>query len=178
MNNTIQEKEDMFDNEQLSKFDLLDYDIERTFYRVCMFMKKYRKLKSKNYCEVPIKITSTYKYIFVDERTKGINDYTKLDTFIDNDTEYQTLSKKICSITKHFSQEELIYYTICLYRQEPEYRAYKEIGCSYCGLLPIKKSCIVKFACALDIEVYNDDDGFADPNEEEKFEKFMKEFKL
>ena len=114
---TIQEKEDILDNELLSKFDLLDYDIERTFYRVCMFMKKYRKLKSKNYCEMPIKITSTYKYIFVDERTKGINDYTKLDAFIDNDTEYQTLSKKICSITKHFSQEELIYYTICLYRQ-------------------------------------------------------------
>jgi hypothetical protein len=127
---------------------------------------------------VPIKITSTYKYIFVDERTKGINDYTKLDTFIDNDTEYQTLSKKICSITKHFSQEELIYYTICLYRQEPEYRAYKEIGCSYCGLLPIKKSCIVKFACALDIEVYNDNEGFIDPNEEEKFKRFIKEFKL
>lgn len=94
---------------------------------------------------------------------------------IQNIKHYQ---KKICSITKHFSQEELIYYTICLYRQEPEYRAYKEIGCSYCGLLPIKKSCIVKFACALDIEVYNDDDGFADPNEEEKFEKFIKEFKL
>ena len=102
MNNTIQEKEDILDNELLSKFDLLDYDIERTFYRVCMFMKKYRKLKSKNYCEMPIKITSTYKYIFVDERTKGINDYTKLDAFIDNDTEYQTLSKKICSITKQF----------------------------------------------------------------------------
>lgn len=127
---------------------------------------------------MPIKITSTYKYIFVDERTKGINDYTKLDAFIDNDTEYQTLSKKICSITKHFSQEELIYYTICLYRQEPEYRAYKEIGCSYCGLLPIKKSCIVKFACALDIEVYNDNEGFIDPNEEEKFKIFIKEFKL
>ena len=170
MNNTIQEKEDILDNELLSKFDLLDYDIERTFYRVCMFMKKYRKLKSKNYCEMPIKITSTYRYIFVD--------YTKLDAFIDNDTEYQTLSKKICSITKHFSQEELIYYTICLYRQEPEYRAYKEIGCSYCGLLPIKKSCIVKFACALDIEVYNDNEGFIDPNEEEKFKIFIKEFKL
>ena len=97
---------------------------------------------------------------------------------IDNDTEYQTLSKKICSITKHFSQEELIYYTICLYRQEPEYRAYKEIGCSYCGLLPIKKSCIMKFACALDIEVYNDNEGFIDPNEEEKFKRFIKEFKL
>ena len=70
MNNTIQEKEDIFDNELLSKFDLLDYDVERTFYRVCMFMKKYRKLKSKNYCEMPIKITSTYKYIFLMKRLK------------------------------------------------------------------------------------------------------------
>lgn len=178
MNNTIQENEVLFDNEMLSRLDLIDYDIERTFYRVCMFMKKYRKLKVKNYCEVPIKITSTYKYVFVDEKTKGINDYTKLDAFIDNDTEYQKLSKKICSITKNFSQEELVYYTICLYRQESETRAFKEIGCSNKGLVPIKNSCIVKFACALDIEVYNDDDGFADPNEEEKFEKFMKEFKL
>ena len=113
MNNTIQENEVLFDNEMLSRLDLIDYDIERTFYRVCMFMKKYRKLKVKNYCEVPIKITSTYKYVFVDEKTKGINDYTKLDAFIDNDTEYQELSKKICSITKNFSQEELVYYTIC-----------------------------------------------------------------
>ena len=45
MNNTIQENEGLFDNEMLSKLDLIDYDIERTFYRVCMFMKKYRKLK-------------------------------------------------------------------------------------------------------------------------------------
>ena len=178
MNNTIQENESLFDNEMLSKLDLLDYDIERTFYRVCMFMKKYRKLKGKNFNEIPIKITSTYKYIFVDERTKSINDYTKLDDFIDNDTEYQSISKKICVVTKRFSQEELVYYTICLYRQEPEYRAYKEIGCSYKGLLPIKKSCIVKFACAFDIEVYNDDDGFADPLEEKKFKEFIKEFKL
>ena len=65
-----------------------------------------------------------------------------------------------------------------MYRQESETRAFKEIGCSNKGLVPIKNSCIVKFACALDIEVYNDDDGFTDPNEEEKFEKFMKEFKL
>ena len=177
MNNTIQENENLFDNELLSKFDLLDYDIERTFYRVCMLMKKYRKLKSKSYCEMPIKITSTYKYIFVDEKTKSINDYTRLDNFIDNDTEYQEYSKKICYITNHLSQEELIYYTICLYRQEPEYRAFKEIGCSNKGLLPIKKSCIVKFACAFDIEVYNGD-GFADPLEEENFKKFIKEFKL
>ena len=111
MNNTIQENEVLFDNEMLSKLDLIDYDIERTFYRVCMFMKKYRKLKVKNYCEVPIKITSTYKYVFVDEKTKGINDYTKLDAFIDNDTEYQRLSKKICLITKNFSPTLQIYKT-------------------------------------------------------------------
>lgn len=54
----------------LSKLDLIDYDIERTFYRVCMFMKKYRKLKVKNYCEVPIKITSTYKYVLLMKKLK------------------------------------------------------------------------------------------------------------
>ena len=56
MNNTIQENEVLFDNEMLSRLDLIDYDIERTFYRVCMFMKKYRKLKikiGKEYTSLP-----------------------------------------------------------------------------------------------------------------------------
>lgn len=177
-NETIQINDNLMDNEILSKLDLEDYDLDRTYYNVCMFMKKYRRLKRKHYNEMPIKITNTYKYIYVDEKTKGVNDYTKLDNFIDNDTEYQQLSKKICLITSMFSQEELVYYTICLYRQEAEYRAYQEIGCSHNGLVPIKKSCIVKFACGLDIEIYKEENGFANPNEEEKFKEFIKEFKL
>lgn len=175
MDNLMLENEELLDNEMLSKMDLIDYDLDRTYYKVCKFMKNYRKLKSKSYGEPPIQITTKYKYIFVDERTKGINDYTKLDGYIDDDTEYKKLSKQICLITKNFSQEELVYYTICLYQQKAEYRATKEIGCSSCGLTPIKNSCIVKFACALDIEVYKDD-GFADPDEEQDFQLFMETF--
>lgn len=177
MDNLILEEEELLDNEMLSKMDLIDYDLERTYYNVCKFMKYYRKLKSKNFDEFPIKITTKYKYIYVDERTRGINDYTSLDKYIDDDTEYKKLSKQICLITKNFSQEELVYFTICLYQQKAEYRATKEIGCSNCGLLPIKNSCIVKFACALDIEVYKND-GFADPEEEERFQEFIEQFRM
>ena len=118
MDNLMLENEELFDNEMLSKMDLIDYDLDRTYYKVCKFMKHYRKLKSKSFGEPPIQITTKYKYIFVDERTKGINDYTKLDDYIDDDTEYKKLSKQICLITKNFSQEELVYYTICLYQQK------------------------------------------------------------
>ena len=44
MDNLMLEKEELLDNELLSKMDLVDYDLDRTFYRVCKFMKKYRIL--------------------------------------------------------------------------------------------------------------------------------------
>lgn len=172
MSDTILEKEELLDNNLLSKMDLIDYDIDRTYYRVLMFMKKYRKLKNKSFEEPPIKITTTYKYIFVDERTKGINDYTKIDKYIDDESEYQKKSKKICLITKNFSQEELVYFTVCIYQQQSETKAFKEIGCSNKGLIPIKNSCLVKFACAFDIEVYKND-GFANPDEEQNYQLFL-----
>jgi hypothetical protein len=177
MDNAVLEDEELLDNELLSKIDLVDYDIDRTFYRVCKFMKKYRKLKQINYNEIPIKITSKYKYIYVDEGTRGINEYTKLDSYIDDDTEYKKISKQICLITQNFSQEELVYYTICLYQQKSETRAFKEIGCSNYGLIPIKNSCIVKFAIALKIEVYKDK-GFQDDQEENGYQEFLELIKM
>jgi hypothetical protein len=177
MDNISYENDDLFDNELLSKIDLADYDIDRSYYRVCKFMKRYRRLKSKNYADIPIKITTKYKYIYVDEGSKGSNDYSVIDKYIDEDTEYKRLSKQICLITETFSQEELVYYTICLYQQKSETRAFKEIGCSNYGLIPIKNSCIIKFACALDIEVYKDD-GFNNEEEEEDYQNFMELIKM
>ena len=51
---------------------------------------------------------------FVDEKTIGINDYTKLDQYIDDDTEYKKMSRKIVFATENMSPEELVYYTVCL----------------------------------------------------------------
>ena len=70
MNNTIQEKEDILDNELLSKFDLLDYDIERTFYRVCMFMKKYRKRIAQYFEYVSFIMTFILSMLFVSAPAK------------------------------------------------------------------------------------------------------------
>ena len=177
MDNLTLKNEELLDNELLSKIDLVDYDLDRTYYRVCSFMKKYRRLKSKHYDEMPIKITTKYKFIYVDEGTKNNNDYTTIDQYIDNDTDYQKISKRICLVTDTFSQEELVYYTICLYQQKAEYRAIKEIGCSTCGLTPIKNSCIVKFACAFDIEVYKEE-GFSDDKEEKEYQGFLELIKM
>ena len=110
MDNCILQNNEMYlEKELLSKIDLIDYDIERTYYMVSKFMSKYKRLKCKNFKEPHIKITSTYKYIFVDEATKGINDYTKLDEFIDSKTEYQYMSSTITSLTNElFTDEEML----------------------------------------------------------------------
>lgn len=162
------------EKELLSKNDLIDYDIERTFYMVCKFMRNYKRLSCKNFNAPHIKITTTYKYIFVDERTKGINDYTKLDEFIDNKTEYTYISSTITSlINELFTEEEKVYYTICLFNGKTESTAFKKIGCSNKGLIPIKTSCIIKFACAFNLEVYK---GQKLSDEDE--EKFILEIQM
>lgn len=168
--------DEILENEILSKKDLIDYDIERSYYRVCKLIRKYKRLKCKSFGEPQLTITTKYKYVFVDEKTIGINDYTKLDQYIDDDTEYKKISRKIVFATENMSPEELVYYTLCLYNGKPEYRCIKEIGCSADGLIPIKRSCIIKFACVFDIEVYNDDKFSED--EETDFQDFIEKFKL
>ena len=168
--------DEILENEILSKKDLIDYDVERSYYRVCKLIRKYKRLKCKSFGQPQITITTKYKYVFVDEPTRGINDYTQLDKYIDDDTEYKRLSQLIVFATQNMSPEELVYYTLCLYNGKPEYRCIKEIGCSSDGLKPIKKSCIIKFACVFDLEVYKNDKF--DDDEEDDYQKFIKDFKL
>lgn len=163
--------EEFLENGLLSKRDLEDYDLERTFYVVCNFIKRYKRLKYKSYSEPQIKVTTKYKFIFVDEPHANPNQYTKLDKFIDDKTEYYRISNQITSVTELFTEEEKVYFTISLYNGRSETTAFKEIGCSNKGLIPIKNSCIVKFACAFDIEVYKGD--LLSEDEEEKFKRFV-----
>lgn len=53
--------EEFLENELLSKRDLQDYDLERTFYMVCKFIKRYKRLKCKSFNEPQIKVTTRYK---------------------------------------------------------------------------------------------------------------------
>ena len=168
MNNALLEENDFLEISLLSRKDLEDYDLNRTYYMVLKFLKNYKRLKCKSFNEPQIKVTTRYKYIFVDESSHSNNEYTKLDQYIDNKTEYLTLSQKIALVTELMTDEERVYFTLCLYKGKKEYTASQEIGCSYKGLLPIKKSCIVKFACAFDIEVYSGD-TLVDPEDEKRF---------
>ena len=86
------------------------------------------------------------------------------------------MSRKIVFATENMSPEELVYYTVCLYNGKSEYRCTQEICCSADGLNKNKKSCIIKFACVFDIEVYNDDKFGED--EEADFQDFIEKFKL
>lgn len=163
--------EEFLENELLSKRDLEDYDLDRTFYMVCNFIKRYKRLKCKSYNEPQIKVTTKYKFIFVDESHSNPNQYTQLDKLIDDKTEYYKISNQLTSVTELFTEEEKVYFTISLYNGRSETTAFKEIGCSNKGLIPIKNSCIVKFACAFDIEVYKGD--LLSEDDEEKFKNFM-----
>ena len=154
MSSTLTNEIEYLENSMLSKKDLEDYDLERTYYMVIKFLKNYKRLKCKSFNAPQIKVTTKYKYIFVDEPTRNPNEYTKFDEYLDNKTEYMILSEKITLVTELMTEEEVIYFTNCLYKGNKEYQAYQEIGCSKKGLIPIKSSCIVKFACAFNSEVY------------------------
>ena len=76
-------------------------------------------------------------------------------------------------INELFTEEEKVYYTICLFNGKTESTAFKKIGCSNKGLIPIKNSCIIKFACAFNLEVYK---GQKLSDEDE--EKFILEIQM
>ena len=177
MNSTLENETNFIENSLLCKKDLEDYDLERTYYMVIKFMKHYKRLKCKSFNAPQIKVTTKYKYIFVDEPTRSANEYTKFDEYLDNKTEYMALSEKITLVTELMTEEEKIYFTYCLYNSYKEYQVYQEIGCSSNGLFPIKKSCVVKFACAFDIEVYSGD-KLQDPEDEEKFLNTKSDYKM
>lgn len=177
MNSTLINENEFLENSILSKKDLEDYDLERTFYMVIKFMKHYKRLKCKSFNAPQIKVTTKYKYIFVDEPTRSPNEYTKFDEYLDSKTEYMALSEKITLVTDLMSEEEKVYFTICLFNGKKEYNAFQEIGCSNKGLIPIKCSCIVKFACAFDFEVYNGD-KLMDPDDENNFIENQEDYKM
>ena len=177
MNNTLTNEIEFLENSMLSKKDLEDYDLERTYYMIIKFLKNYKRLKCKSFNAPQIKVTTKYKYIFVDEPNRSPNEYTKFDEYLDNKTEYMILSEKITLVTELMTEEEVIYFTNCLYKGNKEYQAYQEIGCSKKGLIPIKSSCIVKFACAFDIEVYSGD-KLLDPEDENRFIENQDDYKM
>lgn len=174
MENNVVEVEEFLENELLTKNDVVDYDIDRSFYMITKFMAKYKRLRYKSFNEPQIKVTTKYKYIFVDESNLGNNQYTKLDDYIDSKSEYMEISQKIILITDMMTEEEKAYFTIALYNGKSDTTAYKEIGCSNRGLVPIKNSCIVKFACAFNIEIYKGD-SLPDELDEIKFLEFKNE---
>ena len=157
MKNEVVAVDNFIENELLTKNDVCCYDIERSHFMITKFMSKYKRLKFKSFKEPQIKVTTKYKYIFVDESAMGTNQYTNLDNYIDSKSEYIDLSKKIILITDMMTEEEKAYFTIALFNGKSDTTAYKEIGCSNRGLIPIKASCIVKFACAFNIEIYKGD---------------------
>lgn len=158
-------------NSLFTKEELQDFDIERTFYNVSLYMKKYRLLRCNNYNLPQINLSSKLKMIFVQESTRSVNQYTKLDKYIDDESEYLEKSSIIAKISDMFTVEEYIYFTSCLFKCESERTAYQKIGCSSTGLVPIKNSCIVKVGIGLKIAVTQGEK--LDAENEELFKNFI-----
>lgn len=158
-------------NSLFTKDELQDFDVDRTFYNVSVYMKKYRLLRCNNYNLPQINLSNKLKMIFVQESKRSINQYTKLDKYIDDETEYLEKSSIIAKISDMFTVEEYIYFTSCLFKSESERTAYNKIGCSSTGLVPIKNSCIIKVGIGLKIAVRNGEK--LDAENEEKFKLFI-----
>ena len=68
-------------------------------------------------------------------------------------TEYQKISFQIASLSEMMTDEERAYLTIALLKGKSDKEAYEAIGCSNFGLIPIKSSCIIKFALSFNLEI-------------------------
>lgn len=149
----IEEVDNRESNSLFTKEELQEFDVDRTFYNVSLYMKKYRLLRCNNFNLPQINLTSKLKMIFVQESVRSVNQYTKLDKYIDDESEYLEKSSIIAKISDIFTVEEYIYFTTCLFKNESERTAYLKIGCSSTGLVAIKNSCIIKVGIGLKLVV-------------------------
>lgn len=149
------EEKDTLEVELLNKEDLECFDMPRTIYRVEKFIKRYKRLRLKNYSLPQIKITANYEYVYIDN--KNHSNYSSIDKFLDDEKEYLEISAKLPLITKLMTEEEKVYFTITELNGKSKSRAYNAIGCSNRGLDPIRNSCLTKVALAFNLEVYKGD---------------------
>lgn len=156
----------------MQTIDIREYDVERCYFRIFKYLQRYRYLRNKCYNEPALQITTKFDFIFSSSTNPSSNRYTEIDRYLDYKAEYDTKSEIIANISHNLTYEEKIYFSYCLLEARADKTASDEINCSNNGLKPIKNSCIIKVACALDLEVL---DGETMSNEEEeKFQKYIK----
>lgn len=146
------------------------YDFDRCYYRVYLYMQRYRRVRNKSFLQDPINLTPNYEFVYVDTPMTSSNSYSLLDSIIDCEKEYIEKSKIISLIVRKLTFEERVYFTICLFDGNSEASACREISCSPNGLKSIQRSCIIKVACALDIEVLKGE--LMDSEDEENYHIF------
>ena len=141
-------------NDTLTNKEINNYDILKTTNNVLEYLKKYKLLKYKCFDMPQLKISKDFKLIYVNDTNYLKDSYNNIDKYIDNKDEYLNINEKLFNISKILNEKELIYFSLCLINSTPEYKCYKEIGCSNRGIIRIKNSCIIKIALCLNLEVY------------------------
>ena len=111
MDNTDNVK--LLDLELLREDDISDYDLKRTEFIVYKWFKNYRKLQRTLTGGPQLLPSSQYKMVWVDESRRGINNYSSLDKYIDDKTEYFKYAQILKYISDNISIEENVYMTIC-----------------------------------------------------------------
>lgn len=171
------EKElEVFNEPQLMELtDVKQYDLDRCYYRVFKDLQKYRQLRNKCFRERPIKLTGNYDFEYISSSTPpSSNSYTVHDQYIDDKTEFLSKAAYIADVTKQLTKNERIYFAYCLYEGKPETHAYAATGFDYRTIKPTKRSCIIKVACALGLDVL---DGEKMSDEEEANYQIFKDLK-
>lgn len=139
----------LLDLELLKSDDLEDYDLERNEFIVYKWFKKYRRLQRAISGGPQLMPSNQYKLVWVDESRKSINNYSNLDQYIDNKTEYYKLAETLKYISDNISVEENVYMTTCLLLGKSERAAADEIGCSRKSIPSIRNSFNINFTCKI-----------------------------
>lgn len=136
----------------LNKEFIKDYDILATEVNVKEKIKNYLKLQCRYPNIAPPKITTSYGAVFSSCSFRDkLGEYVA--NLLDDEKELVDTAEKIKNLFNIFCSEEKIYFTEFLLHSQSERKVLDIIGVSRDGLLPIKKSCILKVGLAFGIEV-------------------------
>jgi len=76
------------------------------------------------------------------------------DAIMDAEEMVRTMTPVINTLKNSFTEDEIIFYEYCLATNHSEIQVCSKLKCdSVTGLLPIKNSCILKFAFAFNLQV-------------------------
>ena len=132
------------------------YDMKKTRDNVLIFLKEYNDAKSLCFKSLIYSNMSTNfdpNKVFVSSKTNNGGFSNQVDKKVDAENSIKNTEPLIKELMKTFTPKEKLYFEYCLLNNYSEEFIKTMFEISKFGLLPIKNSCILKFALVFDLAI-------------------------